>query len=253
MRTNTNVKYKINDLKHSFKKKEIIKLNELFEYFKLNEPNIKKTTFNWRVYNLIQKGILSRVGRGEFSISNKSDFIPQIGEDLISYYSKIKSHFPYANVCVWDTSWLNKFMLHQTSVNYILLEVEKEVVDSVFYFLKETENNIFVEPTLDILNKYASNNKHSLIVKSLVSEAPIQETQSVYTVTIEKILVDVFCDKNLFFANQGSELENIFSEIFNNYTVNKNRLYRYASRRQKKENLENYIQDILNPGVKMYY
>ncbi len=247
MRTSTNIRYKIEDLKYSFKKNGVIYLNELFEYFKLNEPNITKTTFNWRVYDLIQKGILSRVGRGEFSVANKINFIPQINEDLIFYYSKIRSHFPYVNVCVWDTSWLNKFMLHQTSVNYLLLEVEKEVVDPVFYFLKEMANNIFVEPTLDILIKYASNNKHSIIVKSLVSEAPIQEIQGINTVTIEKILVDVFCDKDLFFANQGSELENIFSEIFNNYTVNKNRLYRYASRRQKKENLQIYIQNKFNP------
>ena len=65
--------------------------------------------------------------------------------------------------------------------------------------------------------------------------------QGVVTTTIEKLLVDVFCDDEIFAAQQGTEMETIFREAFEKYTINENKMLRYADRRRKKEAFSNYL------------
>ena len=89
-------------------------------------------------------------------------------------------------------------MVHQPGRFYNLVEVEKGTTESVF--LKDTHKNVFLDPPSDILSRYVSSEKEAMIVKPLVSEAPMQNVQGVQTITIEKILVDVFWDKIIFAA-----------------------------------------------------
>ena len=153
----------------------------------------------------------------------------------------MQKQFPYLQICIWNTSVLSELMVHQPGRFYTLIEVDKETTQSVFYFLKETKKNIFLEPGAEILSLYASAEKETIIINSLVSEAPVQMLQSVMTTTIEKLLVDVFCDDVLFAAQQGSEMETIFREAFEKYTINENKMLRYADRRSKKEQFSKYL------------
>jgi hypothetical protein len=137
-------------------------------------------------------------------------------------------------------------MLHQPGRFYLLIEVEKEATQSIFYFLKDAKYSVFIDPTSDLLEKYLPSEKESLIVKSLVSEAPIQNIKGINTATLEKMLVDIFCDDVLFSAQQGGEMRSLFKEALNKYSVNENRMLRYADRRRKKESLTKYLNSITN-------
>jgi hypothetical protein len=137
-------------------------------------------------------------------------------------------------------------MIHQPGRFYILIEVEKEATQSVFFYLKEEKYPVFVDPTEDIFEKYLSEEKENLIVKSLVTEAPLQKIAGLNTVTIEKMLVDIFSDELIFSAQQGSEMKTIFLEALSKYSVNENRMLRYADRKRKKESFRNYLNSISN-------
>jgi hypothetical protein len=137
-------------------------------------------------------------------------------------------------------------MLHQPGRYYLLVEVDKDVTQSVFHFLTEKKKNIFLEPTADVLSLYASREKNAVIIGSLVSESPVQLIQNVSTITLEKALVDIFCDELLFAAQQGSEMQTIFRNAFENYTINENKMLRYADRRRKKEQFLHYLHKIPN-------
>jgi len=137
-------------------------------------------------------------------------------------------------------------MIHQPGRFYILIEVEKEATQSVFFYLKEEKYPVFVDPTEDIFEKYLSEEKENLIVKSLVTEAPLQRIAGLNTVTIEKMLVDIFSDELIFSAQQGSEMKTIFLEALSKYSVNENRMLRYADRKGKKESFRNYLNSISN-------
>src|SRR5690606_41089547 len=95
--------------------------------------------------------------------------------------------------------------------------------DSVFYILREIKKSVFIEPTSDILEKYIVNEKETFIIKPLISEAPIQNINGVETLTIEKMLVDIFCDDVIFVAQQGVEMRTIFKNAFEKYTINQSK------------------------------
>ena len=137
-------------------------------------------------------------------------------------------------------------MRHQPGRFYFIIEVEKDSIQSVFYNLKEMNYAVFSEPTSDILEKYLPNNKDIFIVKSLVTEAPTQNIKGINTISLEKLLVDIFCDNIIFAPQQGSEMRTIFETALTKYAINQSRMLRYANRKGKKESFTKYFNSISN-------
>ena len=210
------------------------------------EKEVKFSTINWRIYAMIQMGVLQRIGRGKFTLGAERNYFPEISPKMKSIYSRVKRDFPYIDICIWNTSSLNEFMIHQPFKFYYMLELDKEATNSIFYFLKELNFYVFLDPTMDILEKYMPDNKDVIIIKSLISEAPLISIKGIKTASIEKMLVDIFCDDVLFSAQQGSEMRTIFETAFTKYTVNQSKMLRYANRRRKKESFNEFINTISN-------
>lgn len=173
-------------------------------------------------------------------------YTPLISSKMKSIYNKIKKEYPYVNLCIWNTSFLNEFMVHQPGRLFLILEGEKEVLQSLFYYIKEMNQPVFIEPTNDILDKYVPADKQAIIIKRLVSEAPVLKINGFNTISLEKMLVDVYCNDVPFSAHQGAEMRTIFSEVFTKYVVNNKQMLRYAKRRGKKKSMEMYLTSIPN-------
>lgn len=232
-------------LKQCFEGKNVFKTIDIASFYRGFEPDLNSTTINWRIYNLVEKGVLERIGKGVFKIGKTWIFVPNMDNKTRSICNKLQSAFPFSTFCVWNTSLLNEFSIHISNNHFTLVEVEKESMESVFLFLKEKYNIVFLNPNSDILEQYVFNANNPIIVKPLISEAPLKKTKNANTPTIEKILVDLFCDENLFQFYQGRERNTIFKEAFAKYTINNTKLLRYASRRGKKKELEKYINQII--------
>lgn len=177
-------------------------------------------------------------------MGNKQNFIPEIHPKLIKLDQLLKKNFPFLNYCLWSTSLFNEFMLHQPGKIFLLVEVEKDATDSVFYLLKEAKYSVFINPEKELLNKYLPEDKEVWIIKSLVTEAPVQIIKGIKTTTLEKLLVDLYTDTDILDAQQGAEKNRIFEEAFNKYAINENKLLRYAARRRKKEQIDNYLNKV---------
>ncbi len=233
-------------MKRHFKSKAFFETQDIVAFYEQTEKDIKPTTVNWRVHTLVQSGVLQRIGRGKFTLGEGRNYIPEISSATKNIFKKLKTEFPYANLCVWNTSVLNEFMQHQPNRFFVLVETDKETTTSVFYFLREIKKSVFIDPTKDILEKYVINENEIFIVKPLISEAPTQNINGVETATIEKMLVDIFCDDVIFSAQQGAEMRTIFKEAFGKYTINQSKMLRYADRRRKKEELNQFVKTISN-------
>jgi hypothetical protein len=233
-------------LQDHFKNKVVFETQDIAAFYEQSEKDIKQTTVNWRIYTLVQSGVLQRIGKGKFTLGEGKTYVPEISLATKNIFKKLKTEFPYANLCMWDTSILNEFMLHQTNRYFILVETDKETTHSVFYFLREIKKSVFVEPTTDIIEKYFVNEKEIFIVKPLVSEAPTQYVNGIETTTIEKILVDIFSDDVIFSTQQGAEMRTIFENAFDKYTINQSKMLRYADRRGKKQELNKFVKTISN-------
>lgn len=232
-----------------FVKKETFTTNSLVDLFRQNEPDIERTTINWRIYQLVKDGIIQRISKGKFTLGNTKSFIPETNETLVKLAEKIKTDFPFAKFCLWETSIINGLTQHHVKENMTVLEAEKEVTDSLFYSLNDDDEyrkkGIYVRVNTELMEKYVSNNENPLVIRDLITEAPLQNTAQYNTVTIEKLLVDLYTDIEIFQAYQGNELTHIFKNAYQKYTINESKLLRYASRRGKKDEISTYINQII--------
>lgn len=219
------------------------------------ESELKETTFRWMVYDLKKQKIITSIDRGVYSLTNqtysnsntklkKMKYQPSASKNLEKIYKALKRQFPFLDICVWETSWLNEFMLHQPGRFFSILEVENGAEETVFHYLRANYSNVFIEPTRRELEWYIYNNNSSMIVKKLLSQAPISNYSNVLMPKLEKILVDVFIEKDFFYPYQGQELNNIFNYVFQYYQISLRSLFRYAGRRKCTESLKKYLHDI---------
>ena len=230
-------KLDINNFEQYFGNNAIIPFQDIENYYRANEPVIPYTTINWRIYRLVQSGILRRVGKSLYQIGKTKPFIPTINGKMQKIATFLQKRFPFAQYCQWDLSWINAFAHHLINFNVSLVDVEKDVVDSVYYALKEQFSKVMaVQNLYDGLSEF----NNYIIVRPLITESPIRETGKIHTATLEKMLVDLAIDKE-FMPFQGGEIYTIFESAMEQYTINQNTLLRYAARKNKKEEIKKII------------
>ena len=215
---------------------------ELFDFYRVHETDLNENTFRWRIYALKKEGLLSSVKRGVYVLDHRKKYQPELSRSTKMQYNIINNRFPYIEMSVWQTSWLDGFMNHQIYNAFTIFEVDKDVVNAVYNVLKEKKDNVFMNPTEKDVDNYILS-ENAIIIRPLVNEAPLQDIGKFKVAKLEKILVDLFFDKILLTAYQGHEMKNIFKQAFNTYEINLTTLYRYARNRGIKDKIEKYVQD----------
>ncbi|NQU34860.1 MAG: hypothetical protein HQ521_16660 [Bacteroidetes bacterium] len=219
-------------------------INDIVDFYRKYDSCIKKSTVSWRIIALVNNGIIQRVGRGKYELGKQKEFTPLISKEIEHLYSKLKEEYPFLDISIWSTKWITQWMLHIPSSYKTIIEVEKGSEENVFYFLSDIQDNVFLNPSKDILNKYANTSEPIIIVKNLVTGSPLQMIEKVQIPSIEKILVDLILDDELYSAYQGRDLVSIIENAYEYNTINKDKLLRYAKRRTKGMRLEQFITKI---------
>lgn len=235
-----------NNIIEAFQKRSSFDRGELYEFYLNTEPDLKESTFSWRIYDLKKKDIIKTIGRGLYVISYKPKYKPVLSNNALKIARKISERFEEINYAIWEIPWLNEFSQHQTFNQMIVVEVEKEFEESLYYFLNDSlQMNFFLNPDEKQIKFYISEVNSSVIIKRLVTRAPIikieEKKTTIPTATLEKIMVDLFADENLFHFYQGSELIYIFERILNHYSINLTKLFSYAKRRKKEQEIKQFI------------
>lgn len=233
-----------NTIKSYFKSINQISREKLGNLIKEDFPELSEGTITVYLSKLKKAGIINNPERGMYSITNKQIFNPEINQNLKKIYNKIHKEFPFIDLCVWNTKWLNDLMRHQPFKNYTIIEVEKEAEEQIFNAINEWNKNVYFNPNEEILERYISSNSDEVtIVKNLVTEAPTTKNNKIMIPTLEKLLVDIIIDKELFAAQQG-EIDFIYQSAFKKYAINTAKMKRYAIRRNRETELEKIINKI---------
>jgi hypothetical protein len=234
---------KVDGLKKFFKDKTIFTLDDLREYYRGIDSNFRETTFKWRIHDLKHKGLIGNVKRGVYTFLLRPPYHPTISDRMKNKFKEIKKEFPYSKFCAWETRWLNELVNLQPGNFMILIEVENEAAEAVFYFLqnRSSRDNIYFKPSEKEIEQYIAARQETIIVKTLLTQAPVKEENGICIPRLEKILVDLFVDKSLFIAYQGQELINIFQNAYNQFSINVSTLFRYAHRRKRRGQLKSFL------------
>ena len=231
-------------IRNSYIESDIISREELFHLLaKFFYPDMKQSTLNWRIHELKNSGVIIPVKQGVYRLLKaKKIFRPDITNKQKQINRVINNNLPNVSYCSWNSNWLNEFSRHQAYSNILILNVEKEFVQSIFHLLLDNSfQNLYLEPSQNIIDNYISENKDSIAIIPLVTKSPIFKIARVPIPRLEKILVDAFCDKKLLNAFKGEELKTIFINAFEEYRIDLAKLINYSRRRKK----ENQIKDFL--------
>lgn len=239
-------KLHISDLQQSFNQNAVITLNDLDSFYKKYESNLNRNTLKWRIFHLIKNGVLVRIGRGKYLIGKTIPYKPDLSKRIKSLYKVLKKKFPFAIFCIWDTIWLNEFMIHQPAKYNIIIEAERDTAHSMFNFLVSNQSNVYYNPDNTVIDNYILGKKDNIVIIDLISEAPMQEIEGITIPTLEKILIDLVSEKELYISYQGNELTNICSEVIFKYSINYDKLLRYSRRRNKEIEIRYLLDQVSN-------
>jgi len=201
----------LEQLKLKFKEEKFFKRESLLNFYRQFDLDLKESTFRWRIYQLKAKKIITPVG--------------------LKY-------------CIWSTKSVNEFMLHLPGSFITILQVEKDALEPVYDYLKSNnKGTVYFQPDEKEIDRYIFEAELPIILQSLISKAPTQKVGKIATITIEKMIVDLFCEKYLFVAYQGSELVHIINNAYERYTVNFTTLLHYARRRGKEVDIKHFLKE----------
>lgn len=244
-----------NKLIEEFKDREYFSREDLFAFYRNFEPDLKEGTFGWRIYDLKDKNIIRSLKRGLYVISYKPKYKPEISPELTKLAKKLTDKFEDVNHCIWETAWLNEFTQHQASRRIILIEIEKDFVESLYYELKDSSRNeLYLNPDDKAIDFYIAESDYPVIIKKLITRSPIarrtEKRVKFYTPLLEKVLVDIFAEEKLFYYLQGSELIHIYENAISNYTINFTKLFSYAKRRERELEIKQFMKNHMYHLVK---
>ncbi len=187
-----------------------------------------------------------RVERGVYQLNSaeKQEFVCSPTLALARINDTIRCKFPFVDYCVWHSSALAPLMQHVPAVQLTLVDVERAAMEAVFLALQATEPKaqILLNPSKKECERYISNSE-VIVVRPFVKEAPCRLIGNCSVPTMEKMLVDAIAYKELQYLH-GNEIYTVFRNAFDTYSINRHRLLRYASRRNRKSIVEQILSDL---------
>jgi len=225
-------------------------VNDLFtkdlisDYYASIGESLKPETLRVKIARLKSKGIIVSVSRGWYRVNDKKQFEPQLNLSTKRLHGRIKKSFPFMHFMFWETDWLNNFSMLQLYRNITVIDVETGSEDAVFSMVKESHpSKTYLNPTENDWRNYISDRNDSIVIKTMVSESPKEVSHHIKIARLEKILVDLYCDR-LWQIIFKSELANIFQTACSEYAINFSTLLNYAARRAKREEIWKYIKSL---------
>ena len=94
-----------NKLIEAFKERSSFDRDELFQFYSDYEPNLKESTFSWRIYDLKKKDIIKTIGRGLYVISYKPKYKPVLSDSVLKIARKINERFEEIQYAIWENQY----------------------------------------------------------------------------------------------------------------------------------------------------
>jgi len=234
-------KNKAKAFQEHFRGVDTVTLEDIKSYFRTSHPEISDVNVRKIVFRFNEKGLIATLKRGVYTVETKSLFRPVPDKFMKKIHKLYAGRYHDIHYCLWTTQWLHQFMNLQPFQFIYVFETEKDLLEPTFFLFKENNINVFLKPDQNLAEKYMAESQDPLVVKLITTRSPIIQSDKMNIASIEKILVDVFCDSDIFFFYQGNELRNIFNNTFRSFHINYSKLLNYAERRKQKEKIVHYL------------
>ena len=200
----------------------------------LNGDTPRKTII-WNVNDLVRQGKAARFGRGVYGFVKKARFNPVLSETTKKACSALHEKFKYLVITVTDSGILGQFMSLQPFSTVAVIETRKSAAKAILSALRNDGVEAYAKSDFPKLEQYISS-PHPIVIRPELAVNPnLPQENNIRVANLEKLLVDLVCDEDIYGQYQGEELRNIYRNATGSYAVNFSQMIKYAAARKKKD------------------
>lgn len=223
--------------KQCLREEVIPALSSQYRYFPLddvhkalaeNEKTVDPKSLKQYMHELIDETVIYSAGRGWYStIEQEFEVNTEPVSDIISVLEK---KFPLLDFTCWSTMQINPFMHHLLGKFVTFVHVDRDLMPSVFDFLRDSDYEIYLNPTRREAKKSYSVSEQNIVIRPTITKAPIKE----HTAKIEKILVDLYIERDVFQIMNPAEFREMAERLISTARIVISELISYAKHRKVK-------------------
>lgn len=203
------------------------------QYAQTLEPDVSLHSIVNILNRMVRQGKIQRLQRGVYTKAKLNVWQVVFGEQEKAVYDLVHSQFPLLKLCMYNGETLSPLQHHLAYNQATYVEVERDSVEPVFHCLQDAGYEVYRTPDTQMMYDYVDIKKKIVIVKPLVTQAPLMKQNGYYVPMLEKILVDIHADKDFFYM-QGIEATYMTENARSLFMLNEEKLQRYAKRRNIK-------------------
>jgi hypothetical protein len=199
------------------------------------QRGIKPLTINQYLYNMKKAGDLYDAGKGWYSS------IPEAFHSSIKSLDKLDSmihkQYPLLSFSLWSTEQLQPFAHHLMSQFTHFVFVEVDAISSISDYLREQGYQTYANPQKLEVEKYFHASPKTVVIRPSITREPVEG----HFAKVEKILIDLFIERDRLFLMDEAEYERVFRNLVLSNRINMARLLGYAERRKIEDSLRKNI------------
>ncbi len=239
----------VNRLRSYFKNRRTVSVEDIRQYFRRDRPKLDEEALKQKITELEQAGILQRSHTGQFTFREELAFRP-VAE---AHYNELTHYLndQYEGLyCFTATQWVNEISTQNRPERAVIVEVDASKLAEAYRAMRELGvGEVYrlddSQKKKDLKIDWAG---EPAVLKPLVEGAPVQQVDEVWVPTLEKLLVDLYCDPELFPGIEHREMISIFDNAFHLYQIDYDRLQAYAKKRRQLDQLESFLRSTINPA-----
>ena len=229
---------------------QIFSFKEFQEYVVLNNQNVEsERNLHRRLRELQNSGQVEKLSRGQYiTRESRRKYQYKASGRMDELTGVIRQKYPLVTFQTWELFQWNEFVNHQLGHNVHFVEVERELVETVFDFLVDRYPRVLINPDQETFYRYFTDDL--IVVQQLISSPPppIEGTKQA---SLEKLLVDLFSKKLTGQIIERAEYPAIYEDAFGKYSLNEKAMFRYAKRRSLDDIVYRFIEEETNISLKL--
>lgn len=191
-------------------------------------PEAPMPTIYSRIRALTKSGKIFPVAKGQYEVGFHMEYHPDITERMQIISDILQSEFINEPFCIHENG------------STLFVEIGKNAVKKAIEALKQNFSPVLSLHQYHIVAEAVSN---CIVVKNLITEAPIITNHGVNVPSLEKTLVDIVADQE-FTLVSDDRIQFDYQKAFEVYRPDRNRMLRYASRRGIQNSVGRFIQNV---------
>ncbi len=232
-------------------KKDVFGRQDIIDSAITKIDGFKETDIRNLLEKMMKRGEIVRVAHNRYvrkvEANTRYEYIPQYSETARKLIADVEEKNPYVDFQVWELAWFNEFLVHLVARNMVFLDVENRGCEFIYSSISDDyQGRMLLLPEPKEIQYYSQPDE--IIIERLISESPkIKERP--HETPIEKLIVELFANKILRSMVSQGDYANVLETIFEKYSVDQLKMFRYARRRNKKDEVRSFIEK--NTDIKL--